>query len=208
MKKLFASVFALAIAMQASAQVQLNVDENIKVIAINGQEIKHGLLQPLQTQFQLEAGRHVITARYDRLFNLHNKDHDYLKSDTISLTVDLADNQQYQLIMPNQPNSYNAAKEYIKTPTLAVAQNGKIIAEQSKIDTRTGVLANVGSMFGGLFNRDQGAVLQNQQAYNDAQNTTQTQPATQTKGSLDNFMQLWLNANEEEREKIRQWVQK
>lgn len=202
-KQLIASTLAL-LAVPAFAEVKLNVDENIKVIAINGQEIKHGLLQPLQKQFTLQAGQHMITARYDRLFNLRNQDHDYLKSDNISLAVELADNQTYELVMPNQPNSYQAAKEYAKSPVLAVAHNGKIIAEQAKTDSRTGVFASMGASLNGLLGRNQPAVIASQ-----PQATSTPTPATPEvapKGSLDNFMQLWLDASEAEREKIRQWV--
>lgn len=194
----------------AMAQVQLNVDENIKVTAINGNEIRHGLLQPLQTQFTLDAGRHVITARYDRLFNLNNKDHDYLKSGNVTVTVDLADNQSYQLIMPNQPNTYNAAKEYARAPSLAVAHNGQIIAQQDSADERGGILSGVGSTIGGWFGKGDSAIVTNQKAIAAInQNPVNTPaPATAPKDNLDKFMQLWLNADEAEREKIRQWIAK
>ena len=44
-------------AAYAHAEVRLLVDDNIKVTAINGQEVRHGALQPLQREFKLEAGR-------------------------------------------------------------------------------------------------------------------------------------------------------
>lgn len=224
MKKIIAIAAAALLSHQAFAQVQLDVDNHIKVIAINGKEIKQGLLQPLQKQFTLDAGRHVITARYDRLFDLRNQEHDYLKSDSITLTVDLADNQTYQLVMPNQPNNYVAAQEYIKSPSLAVVQNGKIIAQENSTENRAGLLAGLGQTLGGIFGRNDKAVIANQQALAGISQTSTTIPAAipaaapaQTSASvpaqvksnsLDGFMQLWLNASEEEREKIRQWVQK
>ncbi|VEG13152.1 DUF2057 family protein [Moraxella cuniculi] len=209
MKKItIASVLGIALASNiAIAKVELQVDDNIKVTAINGQEIRHGLLQPLQKTFSLEAGRHVITARYDRLFDISNSDHDYLKSDNITISADLADNQQYQLIMPNQPNNYNAAKEYAKAPTLAIAHNGNIIAQESTTQSRTGLLSGITGAIGNMFGRDNQAVNSNQQAIaaiNQPPKTTNTA----NKDNLDGFMQLWLNASEEEREKIRQWIQK
>lgn len=209
MKKItIASALGIALASNiAIAKVELQVDDNIKVTAINGQEIRHGLLQPLQKTFNLEAGRHVITARYDRLFDISNSDHDYLKSDNITISADLADNQQYQLIMPNQPNNYNAAKEYAKAPTLAIAHNGNIIAQESTAQSRTGLLSGLTGAIGNMFGRDNQAVNSNQQAIaaiNQPPKTTNTA----NKDNLDGFMQLWLNASEEEREKIRQWIQK
>lgn len=129
-------------AAYAHAEVRLLVDDNIKVTAVNGQEVHRGALQPLQREFKLEAGRHVVTARYDRIFDLTRGDHDYLKSGNITVTADLQDNQTYQLVMPNQPNNYSAAKEYVKSPTLAVAHNGQVIAQESIVEDRTGAKFN------------------------------------------------------------------
>lgn len=196
----------------AMAQVQLNVDDYIRVTAINGQEVRHGLLQPLQQNFTLEPGRHVITARYDRLFDLRHDEHDYLKSGNITVTADLADNQTYNLIMPNQPNNYAAAKEYAKAPSLAISHNGTIIAEESTSENRSGILSGITSAIGGIFNRGDLAVRSNQKAIaaiNQAPaNTAPTNPAPAraANDNLDGFMQLWLNSSDEEREKIRQWI--
>ncbi|AWY20365.1 DUF2057 domain-containing protein [Moraxella bovis] len=209
MKKL-SLLLALALATPAFAEVRLNVDEHIKVTAINGQEIKHGALQPLKREFTLDAGRHVITARYDRLFDLPRGEHDYLKSGNVTITADLADNQTYQLVMPNQPSNYRDAKEYAKAPTLAISQNGKVLASEQTVESRTGILSTLGDSIGGLFGRDD-ATRANQKAIA-ALNQTPTQPTAPTmvapKDNLDGFMQLWLNATPEEREKIRQWVEK
>lgn len=52
------------------------------------------------------------------------------------------------------------------------------------------------------------AVNDNQQvvaALPSAQTTTVT-PAIQSDNTLDNFMQLWLQATPEERQKIREWI--
>jgi len=202
-------------AAYAHAEVRLLVDDNIKVTAINGQEVRHGALQPLQREFKLEAGRHVVTARYDRIFDLTRGDHDYLKSGNITVTADLQDNQTYQLVMPNQPNNYNAAKEYVKSPTLAVAQNGQVIAQESIVEDRTGVLSSITQSIGGMFGRDN-AVTSNQRtiaALNQTPTTAVVAPSAPTQApvardNLDGFMQLWLNSSEEEREKIRQWIGK
>lgn len=214
MKKILALALITAISTTAFADVTLKVDENIKVTAINGQEIRHNLLQPLKRDFTLQAGRHVITARYDRLFDLTSGSHDYLKSGNITVTADLADNQSYQLVMPNQPNNYHSAKEYAKSPSLAITLNGNVIAQENTSEQREGILSGLGNLFG----KDKG-VNANQKAIS-ALNQAQAQPTAtviaqptqvakpESKDNLDGFMQLWLNSSEEEREKIRQWVEK
>lgn len=216
--KMIAKAIIASLALSAAyahAEVRLLVDDNIKVTAINGQEVHHSVLQPLQREFKLEAGRHVVTARYDRIFDLTRGDHDYLKSGNITVTADLQDNQTYQLVMPNQPNNYSAAKEYVKSPTLAVAQNGQVIAQESIVEDRTGVLSSITQSIGGMFGRDN-AVTSNQKtiaALNQAPTTAVAAPSAPTQApvardNLDGFMQLWLNSSEEEREKIRQWIGK
>lgn len=206
--------FLACYALGASADVKLSIEDNVKVIAINGQEIKNSPFLPTKQQFTLEPGRHVITARYDRLFDLTHNSHDYLKSGNITLSVDLQDNQSYQLIMPNQPSVYSQAKEYAKAPTLALAQNGKIIAQESQSEKQEGILSSLS----GLFGRDK-AVQTNQKVVAAVQNpaspssntsaiNTSSATTSAKTNTLDSFMQLWLNASEEEREKIRQWVAK
>lgn len=199
----------------AFAQVKLVVDEHIKVTAINGQEIKHGLLQPLQREFTLKNGKHVITARYDRLFDL-NREHDYVKSGNVTVTATLADGE-FELVMPNQPTSYQSAKEYAKNPSLAIAQNGKIIAQENVSEERTGILSGVGVNLGGIFNRND-ALTANQKVIASLDTGTAT-PTTSVASqnsdkpakaddNLDDFMKIWLNSSEAERDKIRQWIQK
>lgn len=198
----------------AHAEVKLLVDNNIKVTAINGQEIHHSVLQPLQREFKLEAGRHVVTARYDRMFDLTRGDHDYLKSSNVTVTADLQDNQTYHLVMPNQPSSYSAAKEYIKAPVLAVTHHGQVIAQENVTEKKpTGILSSITQSIGGIFGRDN-AVSSNQKAIASLNQTSTTTPAPNisktpvVRDNLDEFMQLWLNSSEEEREKIRRWIDK
>lgn len=209
MKKLALLSTILLAAASAHAEVRLLVDDHIKVTAINGQEIRHSLLQPLQKEFQLQAGRHVITARYDRMFDLSRGEHDYLKSGNVTITADLADNQTYQLVMPNQPNNYTAAKAFAKAPTLAITQNGQVLTQESVAEQREGFLSGITQSIGGMFNRGDSALSSNQKAIAALNQNTQPQPAqpnARNQDNLDGFMQLWLNASEEERQKIRQWV--
>ncbi len=223
-------VSAGSVSMLTHAAVTLTVDDNIKVTAINGQELKQSVFQPLTKQLTLQPGQHVITAKYDRLYNLPRDEHDYLRSSNISVTANLADNQTYRLTMPNQPENYTAAKEYAERPTLAVQQNNTIIAsQQSMSGNDSGIFSGLGKALGGVFGGGGDAQLQNQQAIAalgqpavTAQNNVNTgavssttytvTPATpaanvaQSSNTLDSFMQIWLNATPSEREKMSQWI--
>lgn len=210
-------------ATSAVASVTLAVDDNIKVTAINGQAYNSSPFQKIQRLYTLQPGKHVITARYDRLYELAGDNHDYVKSGHVTLTAELADNQNYQLVMPGQPESYRDAREYAKNPQLAIKQGNKIVASQSvSANTKnTGLLGGLGSAIGGLFggnsfgnnsaveaNSQAIAAIDSQPASNSINmvSTQQMSANPANISTLDQFMQLWLQATPDEREKIRQWV--
>lgn len=199
------ALIGVALSMPAFAEVKLLVDDNIKVTAINGEVITHGLFASAKREFILADGQHIITARYEKLFDVGRNDHDVLRSKEITVTASLVDNQTYRLTMPNQPNRYQDAKEYIKTPSLTIVQGNKVVSEQIASGVSSnGVFAGLGALFG----RGDG-VASNQKAVQAVQTVPQTSQSAQTqKTTLDKFMELWLSADESEREKIRQWVQK
>lgn len=223
LKKASIGAFLLSagsVSMLSHAEVTLQVDDHIKVTAINGQELKSSLFQRDAKSFTLQPGQHVITAKYDRLYDLGHDEHDYLRSSNISVAAEMADNQTYLLTMPNQPEDYDAAKEYAEQPTLAVQQGNTIIAsQQAMANSGSGIFSGLGKALGGVFGGSGNAELQNQQAIaalgNDAavSTTTRVQPysapvaQSSSTSTLDNFMQLWLQATPAERAKIRQWVQ-
>lgn len=223
LKKLSISAVLLgagSLSMLSHADVTLQVDDHIKVTAINGQELTTSLFQQDTKSFTLQPGQHVITAKYDRLYDLGRDEHDYLRSSNVSVAAEMADNQTYRLTMPNQPEDYRAAKEYAKKPTLAVQKGNSIIASQQSVgNSGSSIFSGLGKALGGVFGGGGDAELQNQQAIaalgNGAAVSTTTAtsikpysaPVAQSTSTLDNFMQLWLQATPAEREKMRQWIQ-
>ena len=216
-------VGAASVSMLSQAAVTLLVDDHIKVTAINGQELTQSVLQPLTKSFTLQPGKHVITAKYDRLYDLRRDEHDYLRSGNVSVAAELLDNQTYRLTMPNQPEDYAAAKKYAERPTLAIQQNNTIIASQESVGgNNNSLFSGLGKALGGVFGGSGDAELQNQRAIaaldqpsasaNSTVNTgatvTQTTSVNASASTLDQFMQIWLQASPAEREKMRQWMQK
>lgn len=227
LKKLSISALLIgagAVSTLSQAAVTLLVDDHIKVTAINGQELTQSLFQPLTKSFTLQPGKHVITAKYDRLYKLRRDEHDYLRSGNISVAAEMVDNQTYRLTMPNQPEEYAAAKEYAERPTLAVQQNNTVIASQESVGgSDGGLFSGLGKALGGAFGGGD-AELQNQRAIAaldkpeaSTQSNVDTGTVTAVKqttsvasstNTLDQFMQLWLQATPAERKKMRQWIQK
>ncbi|MEN6669097.1 DUF2057 family protein [Psychrobacter sp. B38] len=226
LKKMTISTLLIAAAaapMLSQADVTLLVDDHIKVTAINGQELEQSIFQPLSKEFTLQPGRHAITAKYDRLYDLSHDEHDYLRSGNVSVIAEMADNQTYRLTMPNQPEDYQAAREYAKQPTLAVQQGNTVVASQQGMGgNQGGLLSGLGKALGGVFGGTDDAGQQNQRVIASLdrpmatpQNTTtpvaavrQTTSMDTSTNTLDQFMQLWLQATPAEREKMRQWAQK
>ncbi len=229
LKKLTISTLLIgagSVSMLSHAAVTLLVDDNIKVTAINGQELKQSIFQPLTKTFTLQPGTHVITAKYDRLYNLPRDEHDYLRSGNISVSAALADNQTYRLTMPNQPEDYEAAKDFAERPTLAVQQNNTVIARQQSMGGNdSSIFSGLGKALGGVFGGGGDAQLQNQQAIAAlgqpagvaqgnvnmgavSSTTYSIAPVSPSASTLDQFMQLWLQATPAEREKMRQWSEK
>lgn len=214
---------AASVPLLSQAAVTLVVGDHMKVTAINGQELQQSLFQDSAKEFTLEPGRHAITAKYDRLYDLSRDEHDYLRSGNVSVVADLADNQTYRLTMLNQPEAYAQAKEYAKRPVLAIQQGTTVIASQQGMGgNQGGLLSGLGRALGGVFDGGNDAEQQNQRviaslnqpsttAYNTtgvATTTNQTANAGASTDALDQFMQIWLKATPAEREKMRQWIQK
>lgn len=201
-------LIGMTLSMPAFAQVKLLVDDHIKVTAINGESITHGLFTPIKQEFDLADGQHIISVRYERLFDINKNDHDILRSGEVTLSATLTDNGVYRLVMPNQPKRYQEAKEYIKSPSFAIVQGEQVVSKQSATYAQSGgIFAGIGTLFG-RENTNKHQVVQAIQTTAQPSKTFVDVPAKASKNTLDAFMALWLNASEEEREKIRQWVQK
>ncbi|ELA08045.1 signal peptide protein [Moraxella macacae 0408225] len=208
--KKLALVGLIIMSMPAVAEVTLNVGDYTVVTAINGQEIKTGLFSKPKRQFILTPGKHVITAKYHRLYDLRQDQHDILRSGNVSIPVELADNQRYTLVMANQPDDYQDAKDYAKNPTLAVMQGVNTIASKTGVAGDSDVFMGLSSALGGVFGGSQ-SLESNQQTIGALENTTKNTATTANASApkdntLDQFMQLWLQATPTEREKIRQWI--
>lgn len=211
MTKVTVILATFGLSSMAYSSVTLNVDKNIKVTAINGKLTNNQLLSNDKMQFTLQPGQHVITARYDRLYDLSRKEHDYLRSSDITLTAKLEDNQTYQLAMPNQPEKYQEAKKYASNPTLAIILGSKTIASQSIESNDSFILSNVGNKIGGIFGKNK-SIQENTKAIAAInKEPIQTQPDIQIHKNtsiLDEFMKIWLKATPDERQRIRDWVEK
>ena len=110
--KLGVAAIALMASSSAFSAVTISVPEEIKLLAVNDQEIRSGLFSSAQ-QVKVNAGENVINLRYQQYFEHHNGAHDILKSGVITLkTPILQDGENYRLALVNPPKDFDAAKEF------------------------------------------------------------------------------------------------
>ena len=114
-----AAVVALLSSTSAFSAVTLTVPEEIKIIAVNDQEVRSGLLRSDQT-YKLDAGTNAISVRYTEFFQHNDNSHDILKSGVVTVkTPELKDGEAYKLALINAPKNFDEAKN-IKISQLLV----------------------------------------------------------------------------------------
>ena len=142
--KLGVASIALMACSSAFSAVTIAVPEEIKLLAVNDQEIRSGLFSSAQ-QVKVNAGENVINLRYQQYFEHHNGAHDILKSGVITLkTPILQDGENYRLALVNPPKDFDAAKEFKDQPSVGLYnQKNQLLVQQ------TGAKANSTGWLGG-----------------------------------------------------------
>ena len=96
--KLGVAGLALMACSSVFSAVTISVPEEIKLLAVNDQEVRAGLFRSAQ-QVKVNAGENTINLRYQQYFEHHNGAHDILKSGVIQLkTPVLQDGENYRLV--------------------------------------------------------------------------------------------------------------
>ena len=213
--KLGVAAIALMASSSAFSAVTISVPEEIKLLAVNDQEIRSGLFSSAQ-QVKVNAGENVINLRYQQYFEHHNGAHDILKSGVITLkTPILQDGKNYRLALVNPPKDFDAAKEFKDQPSIGLYnQKNQLLVQQ------TGAKASsTGWLIGSLRNKtvdatqnsatvNQPAAVYTAAAVLPSEKTTQATLPTQkqTQGKEQQLIQLWQQASKAERQKFMSWL--
>lgn len=213
--KLGVAAIALMASSSAFSAVTISVPEEIKLLAVNDQEIRSGLFSSAQ-QVKVNAGENVINLRYQQYFEHHNGAHDILKSGVITLkTPILQDGENYRLALVNPPKDFDAAKEFKDQPSIGLYnQKNQLLVQQ------TGAKASsTGWLIGSLRNKtvdatqnsatvNQPAAVYTAAAVLPSEKTTQATLPTQkqTQGKEQQLIQLWQQASKAERQKFMSWL--
>ena len=213
--KLGVAAIALMASSSAFSAVTISVPEEIKLLAVNDQEIRSGLFSSAQ-QVKVNAGENVINLRYQQYFEHHNGAHDILKSGVITLkTPILQDGENYRLALVNPPKDFDAAKEFKDQPSIGLYnQKNQLLVQQ------TGAKASsTGWLIGSLRNKtvdvtqnsttvNQPAAVYTAAAVLPSEKTTSVTLHTQkqTQGKEQQLIQLWQQASKAERQKFMSWL--
>ena len=134
--RITAAVVALLGSTSAFSAVTLTVPEEIKIIAVNDQEVRSGLLRSDQT-YKLDAGTNAISVRYTEFFQHNDNSHDILKSGVVTVkTPELKDGEAYKLALINAPKNFDEAKKYKDQPIIGLydAKNQLLVQQAGAKD--------------------------------------------------------------------------
>lgn len=166
MKRINAAVLLSVCALLsgvACADATLELGDGVVVTAIDGQALNLGLFSPTKTRYVLAAGSHVLSVRFEKLYDLNADDHDVVKSASVNLpAVALADQQAYQLRLVNPPNSHHRAQQYAREPIFVLqdAQGQTVLQQQGKRgQASASVLSGVNHMLGRVADGVSGAAV-------------------------------------------------
>ncbi|MCJ8161745.1 YccT family protein [Acinetobacter zhairhuonensis] len=203
---------ALMVSGSVFSAVTVTAPEEIKILAVNDQEVNTGLFRSENNAYKLDAGSSSISLRYIQYFEHMSGEHDIVKSGVLTLkTPNLQDNQTYKLALVNAPKTFEEAKKYAEQPTVALYdQKQQVLVQQTGANTEQKPWLSR-SMFGGAVDLTQknvkAPVNQPPAVYAKAQTTVQLAEVSTQASALDKqLIELWKKADKAERQKFMSWV--
>ena len=207
-RSIFAITLILASVTTFSA-VTITAPEEIKILAVNDQEVNTGLFRAKNNQYKVDAGKNSLSVRYNQYFEHLNGEHDIVKSGVITLTTPLLkDGESYALNLVNAPTNYETAKKYAEQPVIALFdQNKKILVQQTGANTQQKPWLSQ-SLFGKVTDLTQKkSIPLNQPAPVYSQTSVTESVEDHSISTTDQqLIQLWKKSSKIERQKFMNWL--
>jgi uncharacterized protein YccT (UPF0319 family) len=207
-RSIFAITLILASVTTFSA-VTITAPEEIKILAVNDQEVNTGLFRAKNNQYKVDAGKNNLSVRYNQYFEHLNGEHDIVKSGVITLTTPLLkDGESYALNLVNAPTNYETAKKYAEQPVIALFdQNKKILVQQTGANTQQKPWLSQ-SLFGKVTDLTQKkSIPLNQPAPVYSQTSVTESIEDRSISTTDQqLIQLWKKSSKIERQKFMNWL--
>lgn len=195
--------------------VTLTIPEEIKIVALNDQEVSSGLLRSNQS-YQLDAGVNAISVRYNEFFEHSDNSHDILKSGVVTVkTPVLKDGETYRLALMNAPRNFDQAQAYKNQPIIGLydAKNQLLVQQIGAQDAAKPWFGNsllaktVGTDNKTVTPVNQPAAVYTQAATVPKVAVSQVQSKAGAASQNDQqLIQLWQQASKAERQKFMSWL--
>ncbi len=217
--RLTVAAAALMLSSAGFAAVTLTVPEEIKIVAVNDQEVTGGLFRSTE-KYKLDAGENLLTVRYSEFFQHADNSHDILKSGVAAIrTPALIDGQEYRLGLVNAPKDFDAAQKYKDQPIFGLYdRSNQLLVQQAGAKKEQKSIFSNGVLGNAVDFAKKEAVPENQPSPVYAQSVTvkSTNVASHIatpknvtineNGADQQLIQLWQKANKAERQKFMSWL--
>ncbi len=217
--RLTVAAAALMLSSAGFAAVTLTVPEEIKIVAVNDQEVTGGLFRSTE-KYKLDAGENLLTVRYSEFFQHADNSHDILKSGVAAIrTPALIDGQEYRLGLVNAPKDFDAAQKYKDQPIFGLYdRSNQLLVQQAGAKKEQKSIFSNGVLGNAVDFTKKEAVPENQPAPVYAQSvavkpTNVVSPVAASKnvtinenGADQQLIQLWQKASKAERQKFMSWL--
>jgi len=212
--KLTFAAAALMVSSAAFSAVTISAPEEIKILAVNHQEVNTGLFRAKNNQYKVDAAIRNISVRYNQYFEHLNGEHDIVKSAVVTIpTPVLQDGGEYRLGLVNAPANFEAAKKYAEQPIVALFdKNNVMLVQQTGANTeqKPWLAQNIFSRTTDLTQKkttleNQPAPVYTQAALHKVAGVTSIEPASVATGDQQ-LIQLWQKSNKVERQKFMSWL--
>ncbi|UUS59208.1 MULTISPECIES: DUF2057 domain-containing protein [unclassified Acinetobacter] len=217
--RLTVAAAALMLSSAGFAAVTLTVPEEIKIVAVNDQEVTGGLFRSTE-KYKLDAGENLLMVRYSEFFQHADNSHDILKSGVAAIrTPALIDGQEYRLGLVNAPKDFDAAQKYKDQPIFGLYdRSNQLLVQQAGAKKEQKSIFSNGVLGNAVDFTKKEAVPENQPAPVYAQSVTVkptnvVSPVVASKNVIINengadqqLIQLWQKANKAERQKFMSWL--
>ena len=196
--RIAATAAVLLLSTSVFSAVTVTVPEEIKIVAVNDQEVSSGLLRSNQT-YTLDSGVNAISVRYNEFFQHSDNSHDILKSGVVTVkTPSLTDGETYRLALIQAPKDFEAAQKYKDQPIIGLydAKNQLLVQQAGSKDAAKPWFGN--------------RMLTKKVDMTTKAAAPVNQPAAIYTQSVDQndqqLIQLWQKASKAERQKFMTWL--
>lgn len=213
-KRFSAFVMLFMVTSPLFAAITLTTPEEIKVAAINGQELNTGLFSSNKNAQQLKVGENIVSVRYTQYFeeNRNIGTHEIVRSNIVNIkTPLLEDNQNYYLAVIDLPKDADTAREYAKAPFFGLynSQNQLLAKQQGAKSSNLGIVSNLfveGDSSNKYSVNTQPLAEYTAQAKMKPEVSTTSNHINSLKDEDQQLIQIWKKATKAEKQKFMTWL--